>query len=71
MQIGDVDDTITYRLSEDDAAELDDIAWQNGTTKSDILRVMTRRLIEDGDLRDEILDEAPKRKRTNGGDTDD
>jgi len=58
-------DTITYRLSEDDAAELEDIAWDNRTTKSHILRRVTREIIENDELREQILEDARGKSQTN------
>jgi len=75
MELSEQTTTVSYRLDEDAARELGDIAWENRTTKSDILRRATAEVLQNESLRNRIIQDvegsASRERRDGEEDSDD
>lgn len=49
-------ENVAFRLSPDDRDEIDEIAWRNRTSRSEVLRTLAENFVADEDLQEQILD---------------
>ena len=55
MSISECDDVVTFRLDEEQKSKIEDIAWEERTTKSHIFRALSSEFLEDEDLQGRVI----------------
>ena len=56
MATADYGDPITFRLTDESREELEDIVWDNRVRRSEVLRELTTKFLEDEELQADIFD---------------